>query len=160
MKMGRKNIIRRCKAGVGILTAALAFASCAVDQDIDNTGAGGERGIRLMASVSPQVDTRAYQPEGEIREGKFYMTYINNPDNSTFGVCEVNFYDGVGITTTNRGYELNWHEVGELPEDPSLTTFWVDNVPKIESNPTGGGKTAKYPKSRRCKRRPRFAYAT
>lgn len=135
MKIGRKNIIRRCRAGVGILTAAFAFASCSVDQDIDNNGAGGERGIRLMASVSPQVDTRAYQPEGEIREGKFYMTYINNPDNSTFGVCEVNFYDGVGITTTNRGYELNWHEVGELPEDPSLTTFWVDNVPKIESNP-------------------------
>ena len=135
MIIGRKNIIKRGILSSLITAAILALSSCAGEQDPENPAIGASGSLRVSSSVIASQDTRAYQESGPIESGHYYMTYHNYPDNETFGVCDVNFYDGIGVTTTTDGYELKWQEVGSLPYDETLTVFWLDNVPRVADDP-------------------------
>lgn len=118
-----------------MLAACLPMVSCAGNEDIPEAGDGSDV-VNVEASVTETRITRApYQEQGQIMSGHYYMTYPNFSDNNTYSVCDVNFYDGRGVTMTTDGYELKWQEVGALNYDSKKTCFWLDNVPKPESEP-------------------------
>lgn len=123
------------------LFAASAVSSCAGEKDLPSGSDAGNGTVRVAATIFQTQDTRAdegqypYQDYGPIINGHYYMTYPNKSDNNTYSVCDVNFYDGHGVTTTNSGYELKWQEVGALTYDDTQTVFWLDNVPRLESDP-------------------------
>lgn len=117
----------------GVMAAAVTLlSSCAVEHEPSGLR---DATISVRASVMEPQDTRAYQESGDINEGHFYMTYPNFSNNATYSVCNVNFYDGYGVTTTQSGLELKWQDIGALTYDDKLTVFWLDNVPMPESSP-------------------------
>ena len=119
-----------------MLGALLLFASCSEDDGLNSRPAtGGDDVVRISASLAPMVESRAYQEQGTIESGQYFMTYPNYPENATHSVCTVNFHDGFGVTTTQNGKELKWMEVGSLTYDTELTNFFLDNVPPPEDNP-------------------------
>lgn len=134
MKLFRQNILKILSGALPLLFAA-AVSSCAGDEDLVSGGIGGDGTVRVAATVMQTQESRAYQASGPIESGRYYMTYPNRNDNTTYSVCEVNFYDGHGVTTTNAGYELKWQEVGALTYDDTQTVFWLDNVPRLTDDP-------------------------
>lgn len=108
------------------------FSSCAEEREpafiSDST-------VKVRAALTQTQDTRAYQDQGPIMSGHYYMTYPNASDNKTYSVCDVNFFNGYGVTTTQEGLELKWQEIGSLTYDDDLTVFWLDNVPMAADNP-------------------------
>ena len=135
MKLFQKTAYKRTMAG-GMLGALLLFASCSEDDGLNSRPAtGGDDVVRISASLAPTVESRAYQEQGTIESGQYFMTYPNDPENATHSVCTDNFHDGFGVTTTQNGKELKWMEVGSLTYDTELTNFFLDNVPPPEDNP-------------------------
>ena len=119
-----------------MLGALLLFASCSEEDGLNSRPAtGGDDVVRISARLAPTVESRAYQEQGAIESGQYFMTYPNFPENTTHSLCTVNFHDGFGVTTTQSGRELRWMEVGSLTYDTELTNFFLDNVPPPEDNP-------------------------
>lgn len=115
--------------------ALCALPSCTADTDPAPDMAGSEATVRIKAGISQTEDTRAYQEQGDIITGRFYMTYPTYADPYVYNVCKVNFFEGTGVTTTNNNLELKWQDVGALTYNDELTVFWLDNVPQPEDNP-------------------------
>lgn len=120
-----------------MMTLGLAsLYSCSDYQDQESMQEDNTNGmLKVKASLKQTASTRAYQEEGPIVSGTYYMTYPTPSNNDTYNVCTVNFYDGHGVTTTHTGYELKWQDVGVLSYDFTKTVFWLDNVPMPEDNP-------------------------
>lgn len=119
-----------------MLGALLLFASCSEEDGLNlRPATGGDDVVRISARLAPMEGTRAYQEQGTIESGQYFMTYPNFPENTTHSLCTVNFHDGFGVTTTQSGRELRWMEVGSLTYDTELTNFFLDNVPPPEDNP-------------------------
>lgn len=126
---------QRKHGALWLLTLAAAIAtSCTADSDLAGGDGRGDRTVRISASVTKGVETRSYLPSGTIESGLYYMTYPRIADNTTYSVCDVNFYDGYGITTTMDGKELKWQEIGASPKDNSKTVFYLDNVPRPDDD--------------------------
>lgn len=121
--------------GITLIFASSMLSSCVSDEDINSSDNIGDEVVRVSSVVMQSQDTRAYQEDGDIVSGTYYMTYHRHADPNTFGVCDVNFYDKVGVTTTSSGYELKWQDVGSLPYEPTKTAFWLDNVPRVAGDP-------------------------
>lgn len=120
----------------GLLAAPLGLAllsSCAVEEEPAVSASSAH--IRVRAAVTQTQETRAYQDQGVINTGHYYMTYPNASNNFTYSVCNVNFFDGYGVTTTQDGLELKWQEIGPLTYDINQTVFWLDNVPMQADDP-------------------------
>ena len=105
----------------------LSVGACVADKDA--AGPVGKRSgeVRLGAYLEDFSETRA-QNAKYIDAGTYYMTYPNFSDNTTHSVCQVNFHDGIGVTTTQNNKELKWEEVGSLTYNDNLTNFFLDNI--------------------------------
>lgn len=115
--------------------AALLMAVVAAGCDPES-GADGEREegdvVRVAAEVARQINTRAYQEQGEVTEGTYYLTYpLTYPtSNDSKQLAEVHF--GVEGSSPDIGMvivppdskELKWIDVGE----GATPTFFLDNV--------------------------------
>ena len=111
--------------------AALLMAVVAAGCDPES-GADGEREegdvVRVAAEVARQISTRAYQEQGEVTEGTYYLTYPTSNDSKQ--LAEVHF--GVEGSSPDIGMvivppdskELKWIDVGE----GATPTFYLDNV--------------------------------
>lgn len=113
-------------------TLLAALCSCSGEEEMMRRGEGT---VRISANVVRTVETRAYQAQGEVESGLFLMTYPNYADNTTYSVCDVNFYNGYGVTTTTAGKELKWQEIGSLADNDNSTVFYLDNVPRPAADP-------------------------
>lgn len=106
----------------------LLAGSCVDDREATESDGRRTGEVHLGAYLKDVTETRA-QGETFIESGTYYMTYPNpNPENATHSVCEVNFFEGVGVTTTQNRKELKWEEVGSLTYNDVLTNFFLDNV--------------------------------
>ena len=110
-----------------LVALPLLVGSCVADKDATEPGGRRTGEVHLGAYYEDVVETRA-QDATAIKSGTYYMTYPNHPENETHSVCQVNFYDGVGVTTTQNKKELKWEEVGSLTYSDVLTNFFLDNV--------------------------------
>lgn len=111
--------------------AALLMAVVAAGCDPES-GADGEREegdiVRVAAEVARQISTRAYQEQGKVTEGTYYLTYPTSNDSKQ--LAEVRF--GVEGSASDIGMvivppdskELKWIDVG----GGATPTFYLDNV--------------------------------
>ena len=134
MSLYHKYKISGISIGSILSVCLLMLSSCAGEQDLPFDKEIDDA-IVVMASVNDVMSSRAYQDQGQIMTGHYYMTYPNFSDNNTYSVCDVNFFEGRGVTKTTDGYELKWQDVGALNYDSKKTCFWMDNVPKPEDDP-------------------------
>lgn len=118
------------------ISALSLFSSCAEESGLSGgEGRPSDGTVRIKAAISPGNDTRAYQDQGDIIEGTFYLTYPNYADNKTYSVSTVSFNNGYGVPVTDKNLELKWQDIGTLTYDDDLTVFWLDNVPKPLDDP-------------------------
>lgn len=120
------------------LLSVILLASCASEPELtQGNGPDGDGVICLRGAIEglSESGTRAYYEPGTIESGTYYMTYPPIEDNSTFDVTDIEFNNGYGFPKTPRGKDLTWYEVGPLTYDENLTVFYIDNVPRPESNP-------------------------
>lgn len=84
--------------------------------------------LRVYAQMAEVGSTRAYQPEGPVTSGTYYISYPDASNN--YSLAEVDFEmpnvsPGIGIVTDSNGQELVWQNVG----GGNQPTFYMDNVP-------------------------------
>ena len=122
------NKIRVFVKTLFLIVVSLSVSSCVADRGADEPGGRRTDEVRIGAYIEDVAETRT-QGATTIWSGTYYMAYPNpNPDNANHSVCEVNFYDGIGVTTTYNKKELKWEEVGSLTYNDVLTNFFLDNV--------------------------------
>lgn len=120
----------RLKYIILLITAFLAagLSSCSSEEIIDEDEGAFARVLKVSANITGSRHTRAYQAEGRIEEGIYYLAYPNT--SSQYKVATVDFdmesavSPGLGIVTTGAGSELKWSEIGGSP-----VNFYLDNVP-------------------------------
>lgn len=116
-------------ASVGLL------ASCSNGEEPPMTVPDGV--IRVSAAISGNSTSRGYQAFGEVESGTFYLTYNNVTASPLYQVGTVSFINGTGFITAPSGNELAWMNVGYDPSgSKSEVTFYLDNVPLSESDPS------------------------
>ena len=132
-KYGIRNVLKALLP----VAALLSVGSCIADREAAESDGRRTGTVRIGAYLEEATETRA-QGAAAIQSGTYYMTYPNYSDRNTHSVCTVNFYDGVGVTTTSENKELKWTDVGSLTYDDTQTNFFLDNVapPAGEPNAT------------------------
>lgn len=83
----------------------------------------------VTAEIAQQLYSRAYQDDGEVKEGIYYLSYPLNNQNNSYNVASVEFdkegtTPGIGIVTVPNNQALEWKDVGGGP----TPTFYLDNV--------------------------------
>lgn len=104
------------------------LSSCVSEEPVPP---GGDKEVSVMATVSPEAYTKAYQESGIVKEGTYYLTYPTTVA-SNYEVADVNFNvdaenPQIGIATAPGNQSLKWAVVG----GGSTPTFSLDNVPPL-----------------------------
>lgn len=122
----RKTV--RISAGIPwLLSLVMAAAGSCAQEEIDRTDESTGDAIRVSASLSPTLATRAYIEEGKVTEGLFTLVYRNTSSQDTLGWVDFD-YEGVAgtgqaISGLTKG-PLAWALVG----GGNNPTFYMDNV--------------------------------
>ena len=85
--------------------------------------------ITVMAKITPEITSKAYQEEGPVEGGEYNLTFPSK-DNNTYTVAKVTFglstdNPQIGHVTIGDDSPLKWLEVG----GGSSPTFYLDNLP-------------------------------
>lgn len=156
--MAIKNLKYILPALTGI-TLSLVLASCAADgiKDEPDPGFSGSS-LFVKAEVTGHTSTRAYQEQGIVTSGRYYLTYPQMSDQK-YVLGTVDFdgvpSEGLGLAYSANGTELKWSDVGGSPtsfsldnvlsalntqsDDPSLVVFGSDNPYKASVFDTTDG---------------------
>ena len=124
---------------------ACGLGACSQEEAPDGGAASLSGALRVSASVARNTHTRAYQEDGRVEEGIYYLAYPNT--GNQYAVATVDFdrekaeSPGLGIVSTAAGTELKWAEIGGSP-----VNFYLDNVPPSMDSLSTNGKivTFKY----------------
>lgn len=123
--------IRNTAQALLLIAAAALTGSCLSEREEQEMSGRRTGAVRIRGAVAETVETRSYELEGSsntLKSGRFFMTY-SNTDRETYSVCEVNFHETHGVTTTRDGKELKWENIGAIPGDDTQTILFLDNVP-------------------------------
>lgn len=122
----------RYKIIIGLFVAAMSsvFAACS-SEEVPAANSPEDGGIRVVAEVARQVYSRAYQEEGYVESGTYYLSYPSSSNGNPYGVAQVDF--GRDEKNPAIGFidpSLKWKDVG----GGSTPTFYLDNVSDPERN--------------------------
>lgn len=120
------------KAAVGLLTTVLftvGGVSCSSSDDMREVPSKEDGTITVIAEIARQLHSRAYQEEGYVTDGTYYLSYPKAETNNPYNVAEVNFnvegtIPGMGFVTVPVDNALKWLDVG----GGSTPTFYLDNL--------------------------------
>lgn len=85
--------------------------------------------VTVSARITNHVASRAYQEQGPVTSGQYYLSYPQNNQAKDYTIATVDFdkqaaeTPGIGIVSTLSGSELKWSDIGGSP-----VTFYLDNV--------------------------------
>ena len=108
------------------ISCILGIQGCTADVETETDFSPA---LRVSARISPHAATRAYQEEGPVETGTYYLSYPQNNQARDYTVATVDFDQqasmtpGLGIASTLQGTELKWSDVGGSP-----VTFYLDNI--------------------------------
>ena len=125
------NITTIYKAiGYLLIAVVLAAVTACSSEETTTVNSEGNSTFTVVAEVAQQLHSRAYQAEGYVREGIYYLSYPLPTTDNPYNVAWVNFNKdgttpGIGIVTVPENEELTWDEgVG----GGATPTFYLDNV--------------------------------
>lgn len=137
------NITTIYKAtGYLLIAIVLAAVTACSSEETTTANSDGNSTFTVVAEVAQQLHSRAYQAEGYVREGIYYLSYPLPTTGNPYNVAWVNFNKdgttpGIGIVTVPENEELTWNEgVG----GGATPTFYLDNV-KSELGTDGSDQT-------------------
>ena len=107
----------------------MALSSCSDNGGSTSLGEDYGDAVVVTAEVAHMLSSRAYQADGTIVDGIYFLTY-NTAANTQRAVAIVDFdkpeTKGLGIVTTPENNELTWSMIGSGVGTP---VFYLDNVP-------------------------------
>ena len=111
-----------------ITVVATIVTACAGNDIDDEPTMAGDDQIRITADISHVGQTRAYQAEGQVRDGMYNLTFPTVVENQ-YNVGEVRFgvsveNPQVGFVTLPGNLPLKWLKVG----GGSTPTLYLDNI--------------------------------
>lgn len=104
------------------------FSACSAE-DMPDINPSEDAELRIAAEIAQQIHSRAYQEEGYVVEGTYYLSYPLNTTNNPYNVASVEFgkegmNPAIGTVTVPPDKSLKWKDVG----GGSTPTFYLDNV--------------------------------
>ena len=124
---------------ISLFIVGFLCSSCIMEQQRDEDIMPEGGAIRVQARLAKTLSSRAYQEEGVVESGQYFLSYPQSGNNQyvvgtvTFGIESS---PGMGIAKSSQNTELKWSDVGNSP-----TTFMLDNVQPSPDNDTDSPTT-------------------
>lgn len=112
---------------IASLICILALQGCNADPGGEVSYPDYTTGVSVTARIADHTYTRAYQEEGRVESGEYYLSYPNTNRDYTLAIVDFDkereTTPGLGLVNTLDGSELKWTNIGGSP-----VTFYLDNV--------------------------------
>lgn len=123
-----KKTLYKVTSTLPIMLLFAIFSACSAE-DMPDINPSDDAELRITAEVAQQLHSRAYQVEGYVVGGTYYLSYPLNTTNNPYNVASVEFgkegmNPAIGTVTVPPDKSLKWKDVG----GGSTPTFYLDNV--------------------------------